>query len=447
MTPFVDTLRRAMALVLVLAAAVLAAGLTTPSGARAAVTYGISDAPGAFAHCVDRAMPCCTDPASVCLPGTVAGYYDDPAFRTLTTPASAHPITTVRLFVDYDAVQEYNGSPTDPGCRFSRVLHQSWTDAAGRVHPPGESLNDLVASLIEAGQDRLSPVVSIAGYESPHAVPPWDAPAPDPTTPAGYWEYRCGVQGILDVISRLPVGDRPHVWEAFNEPDGFPVYNGAGRSGPGACAVAAAGAAPVDGAAKAACLYAIAAGEIHGFAGHAGDTVIAGVLSQPSVPYLRAYAAMLGAALPGPGLPAVWSVHDYADVTRSFAAPQLGPLQAFDAALASASGGAARDLWVTEAGTELTDPEAFAGCGAVAGLPETLGACVAGQAARQAMAAQAFLALPQAGIAVPITHLFWYQWQGEPDWDSAITDGYGQPRAPWCVLFGTGTCMGNPNPA
>jgi hypothetical protein len=70
---------------------------------------------------------------------------------------------------------------------------------------------------------------------------------------------------------------------------------------------------------------------------------------------------------------------------------------------------------------------------------------VNGNAARQALAADAFFALPQAGVAVPITHLFWYQWQGEFNWDSAIVDAAGLPRAPWCAFYGSGVCNGDPS--
>jgi hypothetical protein len=428
----------------------LAFGLAAPAGATVstpAITYGLGDAPGAFAHCVDDRFPCCEDPASVCLAGSVGGYYDQPAFQALTTPASRHRIGQVRFFVDYDAVQEFNGSTTSPGCEYSRALLHGWYDPAGRWHPPGQSLNDLVASLIEAGNDRLTAMVAIAGYENPSAKPPWDQTAPDPTTPAGYWEYRCGVQGILDAVSRLPPGDQPHIWEAFNEPDAAAMFNGPGRIGPGACDVRPAGEVGVDGAAKAACEYAIADDEIRHFAGHGSDTVIAGTFGQPSVPYLAAYAAQLRSTLPEAEFPATWSVHDYRDVTASFGAALLSGLEAFDEALRADTGGGARALWITEAGVELTDPATFGGCAPAPGLPETLGACVDGRSARQAVAAANFFALPEAGVAVPITHLFWYQWQGVPDWDSGILDPAGKPRAPWCAFFGSGVCDGSPDAA
>ena len=421
----------------------LVIALVAPAAASA-VSYGLGDASGAFARCVAGAAPCCENVGIDCPASAVAGYWSNPLFRQLTGAASRHRITEARFFVAYDAVEEFNGSTTSPGCRFSRALTERWTDAAGRLHHAGQSESDLRVSLIEAHADGLIPVVAIAGY-IPTAMPAWDQPAPDPTTLAGYWEYRCGVQGILDAVSRLPAADQPHIWEAMNEPDGFPVYNGDAQGPKTSCSVALNGAA--DGAAKAACDYVLSAAEIHHFAGHAADTVIAGAFSHPSPVYLADYAALIRTQLPGALSPSTWSVHDYGDVTDAFAGPVFTALSAFDQALATDAGGGARDLWVTEAGTELTDPAVSENCPQAPGVPVTLGACVSGQPARQATAAADFFALPTAGVAVPITHLFWYQWQGASAWDSAITDGAGVPRAPWCAFFGAGVCDGNPNAA
>ncbi len=430
----------------------LAIGILIPASASASapapaggITYGLGDAPGAFAHCADAAVPCCDDTTALCPDADVAGYYDNGLFRVLTSPSSRHRITQVRFFVAYDAIQEWNGSTTAPGCRFSRVLQQPWSDPAGRLHPAGESWSDLRAGLIEAGAEGLTPVVSITGYGLPTAKPAWDQPAPDPTTLSGYWEYRCGIQGILDGVSRLPATDQPHIWETINEPDLLDTYNGNDQDTDTSCRLSLDGA--VDGAAKAACDYIAAAAQIHQFAGHAADTVIAGVFAHPGIAYLEQYATLLAHQAPGALYPATWSVHDYADVTASYAGPVLGPLQSFDRALRTASGGAAHELWVTEAGTWLTDPKRVAGCAVALGSAETLGACLSGQPARQTNAAAAFFALPSAGVAVPITHVFWYQWQGEPGWDSGITDAAGSPRVPWCVFYGGGICGGNPNAA
>jgi hypothetical protein len=421
-------------MLLSLALAVCACLATSAS----AETYGFGDAPGPFAHCTITATP------GSCPASATGGYYTDPNFRALTGPASAHRITQARLFVAYDAVEEYNGSPTSPGCTLSRVAQQSWRDGAARIHSAGESWNDLQAGLLAAQADGLQPVVSIAGYGSPEATPSWDQPVPDTTTPAGWWEYHCGVEGVLNAVSRLPAADRPHIWEAVNEPDSFSIYNGNADSTDESCAVVPV--SDIAGAAKAACAYILAEQEIHHFAGHAGDTVIAGVFTHPNTAYLKPYAALLAAQLPGALYPATWAVHDYDDVTAAYARPVPTHLRAFDQALAADSGGGARDLWVTETGTLLTSHLVTGDCPA-AGVDAagTLGACVNGDRTRQADDAAGFFDLPAAGTAVPITHLFWYQWAGETHWDSGLSDGSGQLRAPWCAFYGSGACTGSPN--
>ncbi|MBV9820312.1 MAG: hypothetical protein JOZ07_18425 [Solirubrobacterales bacterium] len=405
-----------------------------------AVVYGIGDSPGAFARCPNVAGP------GGCSQSAMRGFFGQPTFRELASPASRHQLTEVRIFVDYDAIEDYDGSTTAPGCALSRVAQQAWRDGAGRTHAAAQSWNDLRAELIAARIDGLTPVVAIAGYASPNAIPPWDRPFPDPTTTTGYWEYYCGVQGVLNAVSKLPAAVRPHIWEAVNEPDAFATFDGDESSTVESCASGSTNV--VAGAGKAACAYVLAAGLIHQFAGHAGDTVIAGVFTHPSTDYLAPYARMLATQLPGAQFPATWSVHDYADVTRALHDTALPELASFDQALAAITGGAAHDLWITESGTLLTDRAVADDCPA-AGVDDagTLGACVNGHPARQLSSAAAFLALPSAGDAVPISHLFWYQWEGEANWDSGLTDTNGDRRVGWCALYGSGTCTGSPEVA
>lgn len=443
----IRTLSRAVILVAVCAVAIAA---PLPGPARAAtpgsggVTYGIADSQGAYARCSPGDPFCCDSTTSHCDPSSLSGFFDSPLFRRLTTSASAHRVADVRLFVNYDAVQEFNGSTTSPGCVYSRALRQSWTDLAGRRHPAGESWSDLQAGLIEARAQGLVPTVAISGYGSPHAMPAWDQPAPDPTTVGGYWEYRCGLQGILDAASRLPVSEQPHVWEAFNEPDGFAVFRSFDGAQADSCAITAPG--QPGGGAKAACDEAIATQEIHQFAGHGTDTVIAGAFMRPSPTYLSAYAVQLARLMPGAAYPSIWSVHDYGDVVRAYAGPTPSQLAAFDQALASDSGGRAHELWITEAATVLTDHQPGGGCPAIGvDAAGSLGACVNGQPSRQAADAAAFFALPSVATAVPITHLFWYEFQSTPNWDSGLVDASSQPRVPWCAFYGSGTCAGDPD--
>ncbi len=125
------------------------------------------------------------------------GYFDNPLFLRLLTPSSAHRVRDVRFFVDYDAVQTWNGSTSAPGCVYSPTVDRPYYDIADGWHTAALSIDDLVAGVIEARAEGLTPVVSIEGFSYASATPPGDAPFPDPTTTAGYWDYRCGLLGIL----------------------------------------------------------------------------------------------------------------------------------------------------------------------------------------------------------------------------------------------------------
>ncbi len=417
---------------------------TSPDGSEAGapVTYGIADAPGQFARCTPTDPDCCAEQSARCDLGEMSGYFDNPRFLKLLTPVSAHRIRDVRLFVPYDAVEAFNGSTRSPGCVYSRVREQSWSVPDGE-QAPGEAIDELVAGIIQARAEGLTPVVSIAGYPFPSGRPAWDPPIADPTTTSGYWAYRCGVQGILSELSRLPAWEQPHLWEAINEPEAFAIFRGSDAAPATGCDV---GSEPQpDGPAKAACDEAIASTVIHGFAGHADDSVIAGTFQHPYVGYLGAYVTELARQMPGARFPGVWSVHDYPEVTDAYAVPNATELARFDAALARDTGGRAHSLWITEAGAVLTSTVRSGDCPAVGvDTAGSLGACINGQAARQAAGARAFFKLPHVAAAVPITHLFWYQFTGAPHWDSGLVDPTGVPRAAYCVFYGHGDCTGNP---
>ncbi len=469
-------LRRALLLLLVCAAAACVAvpglagaaghgaasqaraGIAAASGASggaaaSSVLYGLGDSAGEFARCVNVTDACCYGDPTSCPAGSVTGFWNDPWFKALTSASSAHRVSYVRMFVAIDAVAQFNGSATSPGCVPSRVLQQSWYDTAGRLHPAGESLQDLMASLVQAHADGLTPVVSITGYAVPSSRPSFDAPAPDPTTPAGYWDYRCGVQGILGAISRLPDDQQPHVWEAFNEPDTVALYRtpdatsaSASAGQTSACAVTATG--DPNGAAKAACDYVLTDQLIRDFAGHQDDTLLAGVFARMSPTYLEQYVSTLGAELPGSSFPASWAVHDYSGVTRGYQGSSLATLEAFDRALGTDTGGRAQGLWITETGMLLSSRTKLGDCPANGADPAgTVGACINGNATAQQADINTFFSLPSAGVSVPITHLFWYEWEGEMNWDSGLLDAGGAPRNAWCAFFGSGTCTGSPNAA
>ncbi len=203
-----------------------------------------------------------------------------------------------------------------------------------------------------------------------------------------------------------------------------------------------------DGPGKAACDYVLADQLVHQYAGHHDDTLLAGVFSGLSPTYLEQYAATLAAALPGSSFPASWAVHDYSGVTRGYQGSSLAGLEAFDRALGTDTGGRAHDLWITETGMLLNSRTKLGHCPANGADPAgTVGACINGNPAIQQTDLNAFFSLPSAGVSVPITHLFWYEWQGEINWDSGLLDSAGVPRPAWCAFFGSGTCPGSPNAA
>jgi hypothetical protein len=207
--------------VIVAAAAAVAAAASLPAPARAgAITYGIGDAHGHFASCPSNDDPCSS-------PTGLDGYWRSGALTALK--ASPRPLGGVRMSVKYDAVTAPNGAG---GCTVSNPMRYAYVDQGGRRHPAGQSWHDLLYGLQAAYADGLTPLIVIVGYTAADAVKsyagtsaPGDPGEPDPTSTAGYWDYYCGVQGILDAIAaHLPAYEWPHQWEAWNEPDGGCAY-------------------------------------------------------------------------------------------------------------------------------------------------------------------------------------------------------------------------------
>ena len=422
------------------------AGATGTPSATSRVVYGLSDAPGLFAQCTPTDPSCCPAGHAKCTKAGLQGYYDNPLFLKLTSPASAHRIRDVRLFVPYDAVSAWNGSTTRPGCTTSKIDAHAFKAPAGYVVPRGEAISQLIAGLTQARADGLTPLVTITGYPQLFDRPPGDVPMPDPTTIGGSSAFRCGLRGILGALSHLPAPDQPHVWEPLNEPETFPVFNGSGAAPATECKVSAR--PEPDGPAKAACAQAVADRIIHATAGHGADTVIAGDFQHPYASYLAPFVSELQRQLPGHAFPATWSVHAYHEVSEGYTGARPTDVAGFDAALARDTHGRARSLWITEAASVLTSTYPGGGCPkAGVDAARTLGACLNGQPRRQAASVSVFFALPHVAHAVPITHLFWYQLIGGAGWDSGLLDAAGAPRPVFCTFFGSGHCTGSPNAA
>jgi hypothetical protein len=414
----------------------------------------------------------------------VAGFWKSGAFAALRS--GAHPVGNVRLPVKYDAVSTWNGAS---GCTLSNPFLHASEDQGRRPHPAGEAWYDFLYGVRAAYADGLRPLITIVGYGAGDAARSYigtsasgDPGEPDPTTSSGYWDYYCGVKGILNgIAAHLPAAKWPHQWEAWNEPNGGCTYLH-DECSPAICAQineAATYADPVrgeltcsatgqghsscavgsnaGGAAKAACLWIVADNTITQTSGHQGDTVAAGTFSWPSTGYLAPYVALLASQ----GYrPPIYSVHDYGDATASgwLGGSRTDQLRAFDTALAQvtdAAGGAARELWITESGVDLTDRDRRYGnfdsipCagGSSATLPNTLGACVNANGDAQARSAQGFFDLQRVGGGPPVTALYWYQLAGAPGgWDSGLLDAWGRARAAYCVWTGQPLrdCSGSP---
>jgi hypothetical protein len=452
------------------AAAVALLCLTAPAGARA-VSYGISDAPGAFASCPTFNTPCSS-------PGGVGGFWRSPQFAALTS--GPRPLARVRLPVTYDAVATWNGS----GCALSDAYLHPYTDQGGRGHPAGQSWYDLLYGLQAAYDDGIQPLVVIDGYTQASAAKSYVGSAaqgspgePDPTTTSGYWDFYCGIRGILNgIAAHLPVYEWPHQWEAWNEPNGGCTYLNnsctaavcahvneppSDGTGTGTCSATARGDSSCaigssdSGAAKAGCLWIEARNTIVQYGGHAGDEVAAGTFSFPSTGYLTSYVHLLDNEGYHPG---TWSVHDYADPTASgwLQSAQADELQAFDTALGQDTAGIANQLWVTESGVLLTDRDRRYGphdsipcpAGSPASAAGTLGACIDGAESAQVTATEGFFDLANVTGGPPVTALYWFQWQGATSaWDSGLLDASGRPRASYCVWAGEApsTCNGDPH--
>jgi hypothetical protein len=418
-----------------------------PAGASAAVVYGFGDAPGLFAQCTTGDAPCS---------GQITGYWNDPSFTALGSPGSAHRLTMIRLYVAYDAVATSNGRG---GCTSSNPWRYAYTDQVGRRYPRQYAWEELYNGLTRAHADGLVPVVAISGYSNYTAVKsyagspaPGDPAEPDPTARAGRLAFECGVRGLVNALDdSLPAGERPHYWEAWNEPNGGCRYLNNDCT-PSRCAqmdeaapCSATGGADSScgdradsGAARAACLAVQMAAQIRPTRGHSSDTLLDGAFAWPSTGYLAPYYRLLRSQN---ALQPTWSVHDYGDPTASDAlgSDQTWLLAGFDAALSSL-GCAECQMWVTEAGAILPDTDSnYAGLSLPCGA--TLGECVNGNRAAQAAGADGFFDLARVG-PLPVTHLFWYEFTGpiSSDWDSGLLDAGGTPREPYCAWLGWGNC-------
>ena len=119
-------------------------------------------------------------------------------------------------------------------------------------------------------------------------------------------------------------------------------------------------------------------------------------------------------------------MHDYSGVTRALLGTSLANLEAFDRQLGTDTDGRAKDLWITEAGMLLNSRTKLGSCPSTAPIrpaPWVRASTAMPPPSRRISPRSS--PLPQAGVSVPITHLFWYEWEGKADWDSGLLDATG----------------------
>jgi hypothetical protein len=395
----------------------------------------------------------------------------------------------VRLFVPYDARGYWDGST----CASSPDYAQGASD-----------WDALQQQLLAAQSQHLQVEIVFATGSGAGGVPVF----PDPAIPAQTEDYTCGVQMALRSIAAFTAQEQlpmPTQYEAWNEPNLDSYGKGAADPCPSPATSESAG---CSGPWQAAMLWYIAqtvANELQA-AGTVPRLTFAALtasapqllafidddrpeLTDPAGTFYDGYYQQLYAIVhcaPGYGgcgdltynpiaMPAIWAVHDYADVTGN----GTGDLTLFEHTLAQLNnrfdGGHGASIWITEAGVDLAAPTSTdvnhpdgVRCNPndTDARADSFGCLVDGHPQAQADGAIVWKALPSLQArtrsgSVTVTQLYWYQFElgslacsstspcsltesesvdvDVPQlhaWDSALVDARGQPRISFCVLTG-----------
>lgn len=424
------------------------AGLGFPPLASA-VSFGTGDAPS---HCASWAANSCQSWSY-----GFASYYTGPAFTELR---QGLPLHYVRLFAPYDA--SYDATPSGQSCQVSYDYSSHKSSLYPNGGGPGSAWFTLAQEIRDAHAVGLTPLVALTGATSDGQQHDGIPATPDPTaassagpnavtTLAGA-DYKCAVLGLtyLTHIRGLTVGE----WEAWNEPDGSPAFNGA--------LVGACGSAPNNcggvyepgaglcgsstytqcGPLEAAGLYAdlqAALAYWNAKLHWAPAPVGAATLSWPSIGYFNAYLNQLTTVIGQ--WPQYVSFHAYADVTSGGHAQSLAFTKDLYN-LFSTAGKPQPSLWISDTGIVLTDGDQSYNGSAVtcangeADDASTLGACVDSNPSMQQADATDFLNLATTGSYSPgqISQIFWYQLQpanASTGWDSGLVAPPQAPAGSW----------------
>jgi hypothetical protein len=389
---------------------------------------------------------------SVAASPAVFTYQGNPYFTGLLGGASCANATSngvcyARIYIPWDGVNDGKGSFSAGTCEPS---------ASGPGSLAAQFTDEVTAAARAVGMDHVLVTLASALNTSPDDIWPTDS------------EYECGFSGLQRAAPGVTQ------WEIFNEPDSAYIPDSIPGGGPncaerngtwvaaqdqcvlGSNAVSPAGGNGHGGSAQAAAYWYLDAKAVDPSPSH---TLVAGGFNYNTsscVPskcyYLSGYFRELSRIYPHP--PDVVALHPYLDV--DFAALNGGdPLPPASSGLPSAQGAiAAVDqiyptdpvVWLTEVGVWLTNSGADAAssvCGD--GIPEDDGtwlACLNGNPTAQALAAEGYLRLPSE--SPQIARVYYYDFNNQNvGWDSGLVNtnapllganGYGAPRASWCVL-------------
>jgi hypothetical protein len=300
-----------------------------------------------------------------------------------------------------------------------------------------------------AGLDPLIAITTNGAARYPGNGNPSDPPNPSAN------QYFCGFSATVSTLNAFAARQGiapPSEYETYDEPDGARVTN--------ECNPTPIGDLPPHQADQ-------CAGWYYYEADLANRTLFGGRLTlvalsadgdsanDPNLVAIKAYASYLTATI---GLyPSVWSFHPYEDLSATaylddgvLAHGDTSRVSAYIASLYHSPRAQPR-IWLTEVGSQITDPVATylgtpEGCqDAAADEPGVsfLGGCLDGNAKAQAYAAGDFLALARSGSAFPgqITRMYWHQFDSlaahPTGWDSGlVSPGDRYERASYCVLSG-----------
>jgi hypothetical protein len=361
--------------------------------------------------------------------------------------ATSNAVCYARIDIPWDAVNNGKGSFAAGTC----VASPSGPGSLAAIYA-----DEVAAAARAVGIDHVLVALTSALNTSPDDIWPTDS------------EYQCGLSGL----ERAAPGVTQ--WEIFNEPDSAYIPDSIPGGGPncaqrngtwvaaqdqcvlGSSAVSPPGGNGHGGSAQAAAYWYLDAKTVDPNPAH---TMVAGGFNFNSSScvtskcyYLSGYFRALSRIYPRP--PDVVALHPYLDV--DFAALNGGdPLPPASSGLPSAQAAiAAVDqiyptdpvVWLTEVGVWLTNSgadEASSVCGD--GNPEDDGtwlACLNGNPTAQALAAEGYLQLPSE--SPQIARVYYYDFNNQNvGWDSGLVNtnapqlganGYGAPRASWCVL-------------